>query len=87
MNDHNGLTDGNVGSTYGPVWSPMCQSPTSLDGRARLETLDRRLWRFTADARIFKEKIYLQTLARLQNTAQLDQWVGQMGQKGRQEDQ
>ena len=35
----------------------------------------------------FKEKIYLQTLARLQNTAQLDQWVGQMGQKGRQEDQ
>ena len=81
MNDHNGLTDGNVGSTYGPVWSPMCQRPTSLDERARLETLDGRLWRFS------KEKIYLQTLARLQNTSQLDQWVGQMGQKGRQEDQ
>ena len=49
--------------------------------------LDGRLWRFTADACIFKEKIYLQTLACLQNTAQSDQWVGQMDQKGHQEDQ
>ena len=47
MNDHNGLTNGNEGSTYGPVWSPVCQRPTSLGGPACLETLDGRLWRFT----------------------------------------